>query len=205
MDILHSILSVAAISAIGILSPGPDFIAVTHAAITKSRGQAASVAAGIILGNGIWAASALIGIGTIFTLFPSIYFVIKILGALYLCWLGIKLLKNARSPIDETSSEASNSLWTCFRKGITTTMSNPKAAIFYASALSTATSSSTGFIELSLMLVTVMTVATCWFGFVVFVLSNRKASNVFKRLKVYFESLFGIFLFAFGIRQICSK
>lgn len=205
MDIFHSILSVAAISAIGILSPGPDFVAVTYAAITKSRRQASSLAAGIIMGNGIWAASALIGIGTLFTLFPSIYLAVKVLGALYLCWLGVKLLKNARTPIDETKSETSNSLWTCFRKGVSTSLSNPKAAIFYASALTTAASSSSGFIELSMMLITVMAVATTWFGFVVLVLSNKRSSNVFKRLKVYFESLFGVLLIGFGVRQLCNR
>lgn len=205
MEFFYSILSVALISAIGIMSPGPDFLAVTHAAITTSRKSALAVAMGVILGNGVWAGAALVGIGSLFLLFPAFFIFLKFFGALYLCYLGCKLIKGARSELSTESLPRSFSTWHSVRKGFANTMSNPKAAIFYASALSSLAPSSAGFFELAAMLLTVMLVASIWFGFVVMVLSTPSASAVFRSMKVYFESIFGILLIAFGIRQICSK
>jgi len=105
VEALFAIVTVAAISGVGILSPGPDFIAVTFAAVTASRRHAAAVATGVVIGNGIWAGAALLGVGTLFALFPSLFVAIKTFGALYLLWLGIQLLLNARKPL-RTSSES---------------------------------------------------------------------------------------------------
>lgn len=62
METLIAIATVAAIACLGILSPGPDFVAVTYTAVTGSRRSAAAVAAGVVLGNGIWAGAALLGV-----------------------------------------------------------------------------------------------------------------------------------------------
>jgi threonine efflux protein len=84
-------------------------------------------------------------------------------------------------------------------------MANPKAAIYYASALSSATPPDAGFVLLSGMVLSVFVVATVWFTIVVSVLSTPKAAAAFKRFKVYFESFFGTLLVGFGVRQLISR
>lgn len=206
LEALLAIATVAAISCVGILSPGPDFIAVSYASITGSRRDAVAVAAGVVVGNGIWAGAALLGVGTLFALFPSIFMTIKTLGAIYICWLGLQLLRNARKPFPAGVPGAmSGSLSARFSKGLSTTMSNPKAAIYYASALSSAAPAAAGFTLLAGMLMAVIFVASVWFAVVVYVLSTPKAAAVFRRFKVYFESLFGVVLVSFGLRQMTAR
>ena len=205
MNEISAIFTVATIAAIGILSPGPDFIAVSYTAVTGNRRLASCVAAGVVLGNGIWAGAALLGIGILFALFPSMFMAIKLAGALYLMWLGYKLLKHAKSPLPDGQSELKSSLLMGVAKGLSTTMANPKAAIYYASALSMAAPAGAGWGLLLVMLLAVVSVATIWFSIVVLVLSNQKASALFRKLKVYFESFFGIVLLTFGLRQLLSK
>lgn len=206
MEAFLAIATVAAIACVGILSPGPDFVAVTYAAVTGSRRSAAAVASGVVLGNGLWAGAALLGVGTLFALFPSLFIVIKTFGALYLLWLGIKLLRGARKPLPTGAlGVAVGSHWAQFSKGLSTTMANPKAAIYYASALSTAAPASASWWLLAAMLLAVVAVATAWFAVVVLVLSTPKAAAAFRRFKVYFESLFGCLLVAFGLRQLLAR
>jgi threonine/homoserine/homoserine lactone efflux protein len=206
VEALLAIATVAAISCVGILSPGPDFIAVSYASITGSRRDAAAVAAGVVIGNGIWAGAALLGVGTLFALFPSVFITIKTLGALYLLWLGVQLLRNARRPFPAGGSGAmSGSLAAKLSRGLSTTMSNPKAAIYYASALSSAAPAAASLTLLAGMLLTVIVVAAVWFATVVCVLSTPKAAAAFRRFKVYFESFFGVLLVSFGLRQMVAR
>ncbi|WP_182076989.1 LysE family transporter [Deefgea sp. CFH1-16] len=205
MNEISAIATVAAISAVGILSPGPDFIAVSYTAVTGNRKLAALVAAGVVLGNGIWAGAALLGVGLLFELFPSMFLAIKFAGAVYLMWLGYKLLKNARTPLPEGGSTENAHLLAAFTKGLSTTMANPKAAIYYASALSTAAPSGAGWPLLFGMLLAVVVVATLWFSMVIFVLSNQRASLIFRKMKLYFESFFGVLLLFFGLKQFLSR
>ncbi len=201
-----AIFTVAAISCVGILSPGPDFIAVSYASITGSRREAVAVAAGVVVGNGIWAGAALLGVGTLFAIFPSVFITIKTLGALYLLWLGVQLLRRARSPFPSGGPYAmSGSMGPKFSKGLSTTMSNPKAAIYYASALSSAAPATASLALLTGMLFTVIVVASVWFATVVYVLSTPRAAAAFRRFKVYFESFFGILLVSFGLRQMIAR
>ena len=206
MESVIALATVAAIACVGIMSPGPDFLAVTYAAVTGSRRSAAAVALGVVIGNGVWAGAALLGVGALFALFPSLFIVIKTLGALYLLWLGIGLLRNARTPLPEGQDGApAGSMFKNFSKGLSTTMANPKAAIYYASALSSAAPADAGFILLSAMVLSVFVVAAVWFTIVVSVLSNPRAAATFRRFKVYFESFFGSLLVAFGLKQLFSR
>jgi threonine efflux protein len=206
MEIVLAIATVAAIACVGILSPGPDFVAVSYAAVTGSRRDAAAVAAGVVTGNGVWAGAALLGVGTLFSLFPSLFVTIKAAGALYLLWLGIGLLRHARKPIALPGAASQGGAWgACFSKGLSTTMSNPKAAIYYASALSSAAPASAGWPLLAAMLLAVIVVAALWFSFVVIMLTRPGAAAAYRRFKVYFESLFGVLLVTFGLRQLLVR
>jgi threonine/homoserine/homoserine lactone efflux protein len=206
MESIYALWTVAAIAAVGIMSPGPDFLAVSYAAITGMRRDAAAVAAGVVLGNGLWAGAALLGVGALFTLFPSLFLVIKLCGAAYIAWLGIQLLRSARTPLPErTAADPSMSLGTSFAKGLSTTMANPKAALYYASALSSAAPENASMLLLGWMLTVVVAVAVIWFSVVVLVLSTPRASSAFRRFKVYFESLFCVLLLAFGLKQFLSR
>jgi threonine/homoserine/homoserine lactone efflux protein len=206
METLIAIATVAAIACLGIMSPGPDFVAVTYTAVTGSRRSAAAVATGVVLGNGIWAGAALLGVRALFALFPSLFLLIKTLGALYLLWLGVGLLRSARKPLPESGTQSASGSWVgYFSNGLSTTMANPKAAIYYASALSSAAPANASFMLLLAMLAAVLVVATLWFSVVVMVLSTPKASAAFRRFKVYFETLFGVLLVTFGLRQLLAR
>ncbi len=205
MDITIMLFTLAGIADLGVMSPGPDFIAVTHAAVASSRKQAGAVAAGVVLGNGIWAAAALFGVGTLFILFPTLFIAFKVIGGTYLIYMGFRMLRQARIPMVSKADAVSPGLMTSFVKGFSATIANPKAAIFYASALTAVAPLDASYGLLSLMVLVVLCVATVWFACVVLFLSTPKASAFYKSIKVYLESVFGSLIMFFGINQILSR
>lgn len=202
MESITTLITLAGIAAMGIMTPGPDFVAVSHASLTAGRAQASCVAVGVVLGNGIWAGAALFGVGVLFTLFPTFFIGFKVLGGAYLIWMGIKMLRAARTNLVATPDSIEPSLGRGALKGLSTTLANPKAAIYYASALSTVAPADASLQLLLLMLLTVIGVATLWFSCVVFLLSTPKASAMYQRFKLYLESLFGSLIIVFGARQL---
>ncbi len=99
----------------------------------------------------------------------------------------------------------SGSLGAKFSKGLSTTMSNPKAATHYVSAISSAAPAAASVTLLTGMLLAVIVVASVWFATMVYVLSTPRAAAAYRRFKVYFESFFGILLVSFGLRQMIAR
>ena len=129
----HSLLAWTLLSIGLVLTPGPDTMLVAgHAARGGVRAGLAAVA-GVGLG-GLWY-MALCGFGflSILTAFPTLFIVVKTAGAIYLAWLGSKLLHGAVRPAP-VSAEAP-ALGKPFWQGLLTTALNPKVALFFLAIL----------------------------------------------------------------------
>jgi threonine/homoserine/homoserine lactone efflux protein len=200
VDTLRALVAVSALAAVGIMSPGPDFVVVSYTAMTGARRRAGWVASGVVVGNAMWAAAALLGLSVLLSLAPTLFVVFKIAGALYLVWLGAKLIRGARIPLATYADPGQGSgPFTSWARGFVTTLANPKAAVFYASVLTAALPSSPASGLVIGTVAAVALVATVWFTVVVLVLSTPRASALFRRHKAFAESLFGSILAGFGL------
>jgi threonine/homoserine/homoserine lactone efflux protein len=128
------LLAWSALALAASVSPGPDTLLVAgHAARSGVRAGLAAVA-GIVTG-GLWY-MALFGFGLLrlLTASPTLFIVAKTAGALYLAWLGAKLLIGAmrRQPI---AKPAPLKLSAPYRQGLITNALNPKVALFYLAVL----------------------------------------------------------------------
>lgn len=90
-----AVLTVFLVYLAGVVIPGPNFVAVVHKAVAASRSEALALVAGIVLVNLLWATCAIAGIGVVFATFPWAALFVKVLGAAYLMWFGLRLLLNA--------------------------------------------------------------------------------------------------------------
>jgi threonine/homoserine/homoserine lactone efflux protein len=130
----HSLLAWIVLSIGLALTPGPDTMIVAgNAARNGARGGLAAVA-GIATG-GLWY-MALCGFGflSVLTAFPALFLVVKVAGAIYLAWLGIRALRGAIRPAPEAAEKVQSSARP-FRQGLLTTALNPKVALFFLAIL----------------------------------------------------------------------
>jgi len=110
-------------------APGPDVIYVITRGITQGRASALAAAAGFSLGNIVHTAFAIIGVSAIIKASAVAFTAIKIAGAIYLIYIGIRIFRSgsARAVKDNKLIKPK----TVFIQSVTANILNPKVAIFF--------------------------------------------------------------------------
>lgn len=129
----HALLAWTALAIALVLVPGPDTILVAGNAARRGLRAGMATTMGIALG-GVWY-MALCGFGflSLLNAVPSLFVAVKTAGAIYLAWLGFRLVRGAITPKD--GEEKPVALGAPFRQGFLTTILNPKVAMFFLAAL----------------------------------------------------------------------
>lgn len=78
-----------------LLIPGPTVLLVLSYALSKGRSVALASAAGVALGDFTAMSLSLAGLGALVLASATAFTVLKWIGALYLVWMGVKLLRSA--------------------------------------------------------------------------------------------------------------
>ncbi len=90
-------LAFVAASTALLLIPGPTVLLVLSYALSKGRSVAVASASGVALGDLIAMTASLLGLGALVLASATLFSVLKWIGAVYLVWLGIKLLRSTPS------------------------------------------------------------------------------------------------------------
>jgi threonine/homoserine/homoserine lactone efflux protein len=117
--------------------PGPDMAVVTKRAIASGRAEAFRTAAGITTGLLLWGAFAVVGLAAVLAASAEAYFVVKILGAAYLAFLGLQSLWQSRRSAPRTAESTTTGSRRAYLTGLTANVFNPKIAVFYTGLLPT--------------------------------------------------------------------
>jgi len=126
------LLFVAAASIIA-LSPGPGILYVAARTLAGGRGEGLASSFGTAIGGLFHVAAGAVGISALVMASAEAFSLLKIAGALYLVWLGIKTLREAR--LDVPVPEGSIGTARAFRDGIAVEALNPKTAAFFLAFL----------------------------------------------------------------------
>ncbi|CAD6563016.1 LysE family translocator [Paraburkholderia sabiae] len=197
-----AVASVFSIYAAGVVIPGPNFVAVAHKAVSGRRSDTLALVAGIVTVNLFWATCAIFGIGMVFAIFPWLAVAIKLAGAAYLIWFGLRLVVSARAGDAAVHHVSKSPIFRgAFLQGIATNIANPKSIAFYAAVFSSATPAHVSTPTFFAMLVTVCVTATCWYGAVALVLSHSAIATAYRRMKAWIDRACGCVIVALGIRQ----
>ncbi len=130
------LLPFLAISALLIVIPGPDTAMVTKNALVGGRRSGVLAAVGVAVGLTIWTAAAALGIAAVLRASAVAFFVLKIVGAAYLVWVGIQMLR-ARDYLGVAGAGGGRSAGgaRALRQGLLSDLGNPKIAVFFTSLL----------------------------------------------------------------------
>ena len=133
MPTVHSIALFLAAGLALNLTPGPDMLYV--AARGAGEGRSAGIVSALGIGVGTLVHIALIaaGLAAVLAAVPVAYLAIRLGGAAYLIYLGVRSL--LARPATATARLAPASLGTIFRQGVITNVLNPKVALFFLAFL----------------------------------------------------------------------
>ena len=136
MPELMSLLIFAGAGAVMTITPGPDSLLVFRTSAAAGTWQACAASMGICLGLLIWALGAALGLTSVLATSKDLYLALQWIGAVYLFWVGYRLLTCQNSNIyssDLPAQKPPENAW--FTAGLFTNLSNPKIGIFYVSFL----------------------------------------------------------------------
>lgn len=196
-----------------IILPGPDTAITTKNTLTVSRKGGLQTIIGSCCGLLIHTCAAVIGLSAIIVKSAYIFAVLKYVGAVYLCYLGIKTLWTLRtirtqSPVvdDVGSIEHKYSHQSCFKQGFLTNVTNPKVAVFFLTFLPQFVDGNSGTFFPFLIMGLIYTALTMlWFIFYVYLLDRISAFMKKPSTKAVIEGLTGAILIAFGIKLALEK
>ncbi len=199
---VHALVAVALIFALGVMSPGPNFMVVAQRSVARGRADGLATMLGVVTVSGLWAAGSLFGIGILFAAFPWARIVLRVVGAAYLLLLGIRMWRNAGAPLTATPgvAGAGGGFWSAYRAGLATNLSNAKAIAFYTSAFSAAAPAPGRTATVWLALALVLVIAIAWYGLVAVALSSGPVAAAYRRAKVWIERACGVLMIGFGAK-----
>lgn len=117
-----------------ILLPGPNSLYVLSVAAQRGVRMGYAAACGVFVGDAVLMTAAAAGGASLLMASPQIFFVVKMVGAAYLGWIGVQLLRGAwrggaRADVAPRLVDARQP----FRKALLVSLLNPKAIAFLLS------------------------------------------------------------------------
>jgi threonine/homoserine/homoserine lactone efflux protein len=191
------------------ITPGQDMALII--ARSTQYGTRAGIAAALGVGVGAFVHifAAAIGISTLIVASALAFTVLKWIGAAYLLYLGIQLVRSSflHRPPTATPPLLSSGLRYVFLQGILTNALNPKVAMFFLAFLpqfvdADAPSKVTSFITLGLLfdaIGTAWNVAVAWFA------GKFATSNAYVRIKAWLERALGALFVLVGIKLALTE
>jgi len=200
-----------AVSALLILVPGPDMALVTRNALQWGWRTASITALGVGLGILGWAIASAIGVGVLLERSVIAFTMLKLAGAAYLGYLGLRsLLAGFRSPRPATVSDSTAEpkrldTWGALKQGILGNILNPKAGVIFVSILPQFIKPSDPPLRLVLMLIAFEVMLLAWLNLYGYLVSRAGQSRGGARVRQGMERLTGVVLIGLGLRLAVER
>jgi len=133
---IHAALLLATATFIFVMTPGPGIFAIVSRALSLGAASAIALSLGLIAADFVYLSMAVGGLAFMAERFHWLFVAVKIVGGVYLIWLGLRTWRMSPRPMDETLLTR-RSRWREFLTGFLVSSSNPKVIVFYIGFLPT--------------------------------------------------------------------
>ena len=205
---MNDFLMLSMVAMLMIISPGPDFAIVMKNSLSNGRLSGLCTSLGIGLANLCHVTINLLGVGIIIAQSPVIFKFMKILGAIYLIYLGYQGVR-AKTGAGKDNPAANLVLendkkWNGFCSGFLNSLLNPKACLFYLSFFSVILSPKNSASTKVFYGLWLSTLALFWFALVSLFFSNPLIGRKIHSSKHWLERFTGVVLILFGLKLLSS-
>lgn len=188
-----------------VISPGPNGVLIARTVSTSGRAAGLANIAGFFAAFYLHGTLSILGISIVLLHSATAFTVVKYLGALYLCWVGVKSLLSAWRDTAITTTAAvpppRRSLLWAFAEGLLTNGLNPKVSMFYLAVFPNfiplgEQSASSAFLLVFLHSMINMV----WFGTMVLLLAKLTGVARRQRVRHWMKGITGVVFIGFGLK-----
>jgi threonine/homoserine/homoserine lactone efflux protein len=189
----EKLLLVIGVTALCMLSPGPDMALVMRNTLTQDRRRGGLTALGVLTGNLVHIGYCVMGIALLLTQSRSAFTVLRIASAVYLAMLGVQNLLSHRSAAG-TRYRSDVSTRSAYWQGVLNNLLNPKGSLFYLGVFSTLITPEMSRGETALLITVMLAVSAAFWLVFVQSLHLSMIRSAVHRWAVPIERAFGVVL-----------
>lgn len=184
---------------VALLSPGPDFFLIAGNAIRHNLRGSRFICLGVALGNAVYIAVAILGWSGIRDN-PQLFSVIETIGAGYLLWIGVQLLRSRPHALALSSNESQvTGLLKQLFLGINSALLNPKNALFYMSLMAVILGPDVTLLQQIVCGIWMVLAVFLWDLFIAGAIGHQSVRGVLNRKIHWVERGAGAVLMSFGV------
>jgi threonine/homoserine/homoserine lactone efflux protein len=203
-----SLLAFTGVAALLVVTPGADTLLVIRNVLGRGRTAGLTTTAGIVAGCFVHATLSALGLSAILVRSATAFEVVRLAGAAYLVWLGLRSLAGAwRAPaVEEVGPAAAAGAWRSCVEGALTNVLNPKVAIFYLAFLPQFVRPGDPALSRSVLLAAIhVGLGLLWLSLVSLALGWLRGVVTAGRLRQRLEAITGVVLVGLGLRLALER
>jgi threonine/homoserine/homoserine lactone efflux protein len=201
VTLTEALLGFALVAALLTITPGLDTALVLRSALTEGRRSAIVTALGINSGALVWGAAAGVGASALLLASEWAFTALKIVGAVYLVYLGIRMIVASfrRPHLAEVEARPARSLWAAYGRGALTNLLNPKVGVFYIALIPQFIPEGVDPLGMGLLLALVHAVESAfWFAAIILAAQGARRWLSSTRVTAWIDRITGGVLVGFG-------
>ena len=132
---IDTILAFALVSFLLSITPGPSILYIMARSMSQGPKAGIAAAGGMAAGSLLYVVATVLGIAAIFVYSPFAYFLVKVIGAVYLVYLGYQYFNADALELEQKQALQAMSTTKILKQSLVVELTNPKTALFFIAFL----------------------------------------------------------------------
>jgi amino acid exporter len=204
---LSGILLSYAAAMLGLMSPGPNILAVIGTSMGVNRKAGISLALGVSAGALLWGLLTGAGLTVLLAAYASTINVIKVIGGFYLLWLAFKAFRAAASAKETrvVSPSANQRPMRYFLRGLVVQITNPKAALTWIAIMSLGLQRGAPWWVGAAIVLGIAVLSLVGHLLYALAFSTQRMITIYRRARRWIEAGLGAFFCFAGVKLLISR
>ena len=202
MELDARLIAWVALSALLIATPGPDTALIIRNALAAGPRASTMSALGVAVGTLVWVTASAVGVGLLLESSSTAFTILKLAGAAYLCYLGLRSLfsRAQEKSVPEAGDKPALSDRGACTQGLFSNLLNPKTGAFFVTVMPQFTMNGDPPSRLLVMVAVFEVMLVAWLIAYGHVVSRLGRSGIGSRVRQAMTKVTGVVLIALGAR-----
>lgn len=209
MEWVSTVAAIMLVHWVAVIVPGPNTLIVSTVAMKETRGRGVATALGIGTGTVIWSVASMTGLALALQHAPTLFRALQAMGGLYLIYIAYGLLRAAfAAPVaalaTDTNAVVRAGLFATYQRGLTTSITNPKAAIYFLGIFGVGIGADTPTWVRIVIVGACVAISLGWYTILALLLSTARAQRSYLRLQRPIDFVAGATFGGFGVLMLVA-